>query len=191
MVIAIGGVILGTVIGGQAKYTDAAALKGLVNDVSLDVRQAQIYGISIREKSTGTQDFTGSYGLSFHTGYPSSYVKFIDKAAPSGTYDAMSFASCAGFGSIECLGIIPITRGNTLVNPMCRIATSGAESCDVGRADIVFARPSTAAKIAFFSNADGSQYSSSGHIGLRIKFTSPKGITKSVVVYTSGQISVQ
>lgn len=191
MVIAIGGVILGTVIGGQAKYTDAAALKGLVNEISLDIREAQVYGVSVRDKSSGAQDFTGSYGLSFHVAYPSSYVKFIDKAAPVGTYDATSYTTCTGFGSIECLNIIPISRGNRLVNPMCRIAINNTETCDVGRADIVFMRPSTEAKIVYFSNATGAIIPSTGIKGLKIQFTSPGGKNRYVKVYNSGQISVQ
>ncbi len=190
--ISIGLVILVGVVIGQSAFNDKAALKAVVNEISLSLRQAQIYGISVKENTAGTNDFTGSYGLSFHAAYPSTYVYFIDKQAPLLTYDGSSFTTCANTGSTECLAINTISRGNKLVNPMCRIPTNGgAEVCDIGRADITFGRPSTDARIVYYSNTDGSIVSSTGYKGLRIKFTSPGGAIKSVVVYTTGQISVQ
>jgi len=183
----IGTIILATVITGQSKYTDSASLKALVNDVSLTIRQSQVYGLSVKENSTGSNNFKTSYGINFNTSFNDKYVYFGDSGSTlNGIYDG-SYPGCAQ----ECIQMNTIPRGNLLVNPMCRIALNGVETCDIGRADIVFTRPSPEAQITIFNNSNGAQLSMSGYKGIRIKFVSPKGATRSIVIYTTGQISVQ
>lgn len=186
VVMGIGVLIMTTIVGGQSKYTDAVTLKGLANDVSLDLRQAQVYGISVKVSPTDNTDFNGIYGLSFNKSYPFNYVAFKEGSGTSGIYDSNNHTSCSG----ECLIINPINRGNK-INQLCRIPNSGPEDCNtVNRADITFVRPSTEAKIVYF-NSSGGVISPTGYQGLRTEFISPGGLKRSVVIYTSGQISVQ
>lgn len=186
VVMGIGVLIMTTIVGGQSRYTDAVTLKGLANDVSLDLRQAQVYGISVKVSPTDNTDFNGVYGLSFNKSYAFDYVAYKEGSGTFGIYDSNNHTSCSG----ECLIINPINRGNK-INQLCRIPNSGAEDCSsVSRADISFVRPSTEAKIVYF-NSSGGILSSTGYQGLRTEFISPGGLKRSVVIYTSGQISVQ
>jgi prepilin-type N-terminal cleavage/methylation domain-containing protein len=185
VVMGIGVLIMTTIVGGQSKYTDAVALKGLANDVSLDLRQAQVYGISVKVSPTDNTDFNGIYGLSFNKSYVSDYIAFKEGSGTSGVYDSNNHTSCSG----ECLLINTINRGNK-INQLCRIPNSGSEDCTLGRADITFVRPSTEARIIYF-NSSGGVVSGTGYKGLRTEFISPGGLKRSVVIYTSGQISVQ
>ena len=187
VVMSIGVLIMTTIVGGQSRYTDAATLKGLANDVSLDLRQAQVYGISVKVSPTDNTDFNGVYGLSFNKSYVSDYVAFKEGSGTFGVYDSNNHTSCSG----ECLIINPINRGNK-INQICRIPIANPQTldCNLGRADITFVRPSTEAKIVYF-NTSGGIISSTGYQGLRIEFISPGGVKRSVVIYTSGQISVQ
>lgn len=182
--LAIGMFILTTVVIGQSKYTDSAALKGLVNDISLTLRQAQVYGLSVKENTPG--DFKTSYGIFFNAFHPTEYIYFGDTGATmNGNYDGTNTV-CTG----ECIQLVQITKGNQIVNPICRIDLTNAETCDVWKVSIVFVRPAPEAKMTLYSTS-GAPLSMTGYKGVRVKFISPQGIVRSIVVYTTGQISVQ
>jgi hypothetical protein len=187
--ISIGVLVLTTVIGGQSRYTDLAALKAAADDLSLNLRQAQVYGVSVKGSTDGQNDFNSSYGLSIDSfGNKTTYILFIDKN--KNTYNDGNFT--CGTGS-ECVVINTFTRGNK-VNKICRLFTgSSPEICDVGRADIYFQRPSTEAKFGYiWDNVGYAQIQPTANLkGLRIELISPKNLTKSVTILKTGQISIQ
>src|SRR3989344_1854050 len=182
-------VILTIVVLNQSTYTDTAALSNLADEIGLTVSQAQAYGIGVKEFSPGTSNFSASYGLTFSllsTGSNKAYLSFADR---DGNYIYGGDWSCPVGGASECLSKSDISRGN-YIESICIVRTAGADLCDVGRADIVFARPSTEDQTVFFNNG-GQQYSPANIKGARIVLKSPHGSTRSVVVYETGQISVQ
>ncbi|MDB5266944.1 MAG: hypothetical protein JWN89_759 [Parcubacteria group bacterium] len=183
--------IISTVFYNQSKYSQSSSLKNAANEVSLSIRQAQVYGISVKELTPGSDDFTHAYGTSFSimSGEGSAYILFADRFP----YDSMynDTWSCPTGGSSECMQKINMTTGNSITG-LCVIQANSNEICNnVGRVDIAFLRPSTDAKLMFF-NGSGNSFSPGNIIGARIILTSStSGLTRSIVVYTTGQISVQ
>lgn len=187
--IGIMAVILTVVVSKQSIYMDSAALSNLADEISLTISQAQAYGIGVKEFSPGSSEFSASYGLTFSllgSGSNSAYLSFADRNG-NNIYDGNW--SCSIESTSECLERIDISRGN-YIESLCVVRTSDADICNIGRVDISFARPNTEAQLKFFNNG-GQSYNPSGIKGARIVLESPGGLSRSVVVYTTGQISVQ
>lgn len=181
-------IILTVVISNQSTYTDKAALAGLADEISLTVSQAQVYSIGVKELSTGSQIFSSSYGLTFSllSGNSGSNVDYIYFADINRDFIYGGDWLCAGG---ECLSKTNITRGN-LIQSICVIPVSGSDVCDVGRVDISFVRPNTEAQIRFFDSNEV-VYNPISMKGVKIMLISPKGATRSVSIFSTGQISVQ
>lgn len=177
-------IIISTVVAGsQSRYTSGASLKNVANNIGLSIRQAQIYGISVKELTPGSEDFSVGYGLSFNTSFlgdNKAYIFFADRngnGTYSGTWD------CPISGSSECLDKTPLTAGN-IVSDLC-IIDSGGEVCNgIDKLDISFVRPAIEAKIYYNDGV-------TGVIGAKVILSSPDGRTNSVTVYTTGQVSIQ
>lgn len=187
--VAIVTAILLVVVLNQSTYTDRAALSNLADEIGLTISQAQTYGIGVREFSPGTSEFNSSYGLALSllsTGANNAYIYFADRNANM-IYDGTW--ACTLGGASECLGKTNISRGN-IIESLCVVRTSGADICNVGRIDVSFARPSTEGQIMFF-NSGGQSFVPAGMMGARVRLRSPRGSIKSVVIYRTGQISVQ
>jgi len=190
----------------QRQFGAGAALKNIVNNLSLSLRQAQVYGISVKEYSTGfqsaytTSTFNAGYGVHFNinpptTGDNTSYVFFADRVrivgtattSPNGMYG--SGISCPAFGTgnppSECLEKIILSMGHT-ISALCTIR-NGTEDCGNTSLDISFKRPEVEARIIF----NGDETGSAGLSVACAEVSSSDGKKNSVVVYTTGQISVR
>ena len=187
--IAIISIILGVVLFNQSTYTERAALSALSDEISLMVSQAQVYSTGVREFSVGSNIFSASYGLTFSllsSGSPNAYLYFADRNGNE-IYDGTW--SCQTGGAEECLNRIDIFRGN-YIESLCVVRTSGADLCNVGRVDISFNRPILEAHFKFFNNG-GNEFNPANMKGVKIQVKSPNDFTKSITIYSSGQISVQ
>ena len=187
--IAIVSIILTVVVSNQSTYTDGTALTNLADEISSTISQAQAYGIGVKEFSSSSSEFSASFGLTFSllgSGSASDYLSFADRNSNK-IYDGDW--SCPLGGASECLGKVNITRNN-FIESLCVVRTSGADICEVGRVDISFARPSTEAQLLFF-NLGGASFTPAGIKGAKIMLKSPGGLSRSVTVYKTGQISVQ
>ncbi len=189
--------ITSTVLISQNKYSSNISLSNLANDISLTIRQAQIYGVSVKELSAGSGDFSSAYGVDFNTtasGSNNAYIFFADRGSSKDGYynDAWS---CPIGGSSECLQKINLTSGNT-ISRLCIIRKNdngvcvGNPSVLVDHVDVTFIRPSNAANILYFNNG-GQIPGNSNYVGVEITVASATGATRSIVVYTTGQISVK
>lgn len=188
--IAIVVVIMTIVLTNQSKYTESAELTNVITNLSLSLREAQVYGVSVKEVTPGSNDFSAGYGLEVintNSTYRSLYIFFADRGARNGVYD--NDISCPSGGTSECVSKTVLPSGYQIGN-ICMIPTSGSEDCTMGRVDVTYVRPDTDAHIAFFDQA-GNYLSLANIKGARIGIASPSGTTRSVVVYTTGQISIQ
>jgi prepilin-type N-terminal cleavage/methylation domain-containing protein len=179
-------VIITTVIASnQSSYTSGASLKNVANDLSLSMRQAQVYGISVKEVTPGLEEFTVGYGMAFDltaapVGDDKSFIFFADRDV-DGKYD--DTWDCPLGGTSECLDKTVLTAGNH-ISDLCIIDALG-ENCEgITSLDISFARPAIEAKISYNGGSPGVR-------GARIELSSLDGKTNSVVVYSTGQISVR
>jgi competence protein ComGC len=182
-------VILTVVVLNQSVYTDRAAVINLADEISLTISQAQAYGIGVREFAPGSSDFNISYGLTFSllgSGANNAYLYYADRDGDN-FYDGNW--SCPVGGTSECLERVDISRGN-YIESLCVVRTSGSDICNVGRVDITFVRPNTETNLRFF-NGSGGSFNPPNMRGVRVVLESPGGSTRSVIIYSTGQISVQ
>lgn len=183
-------VILGVVINNQQSYTETASLVNLADSISIAVSQAQAYGIAVRETSPGSSVFTSGYGITLSilsNGSNSAYLFFADKNG-NGRYDGDW--SCPVGGAFECLEKVSFQKGN-YIDSFCVLRTDGSDICnDVSRSDIVFVRPEPEARLKFF-NPGGNEFNPANIKGAKVILKSANGLTKSIIVYSTGQISVQ
>src|SRR3989344_112201 len=188
--IAVVALILAVVVINQGDFTDTFSLGTNASDFELQVRQAQIYGVAVKEFTPSSNEFTSPYGVSVNIapgGGNSFYITFADRNK-NDDYDGGS--SCVVGGESECINRFNFTR-NVVINQVCALKPNSQADCAplVGRADITFIRPDPTAHLSLF-NSVGNPTSITNVIGVKVEFLSPKGKTKSVYIYTTGQISV-
>jgi len=189
--IAIFSILFGIIMSHHARFGGAVLLNNLAYDIALSLRQAQVYGLSVKEFETGSGQFHTGYGIHFARTSPTTYILFADRdpagpGLPNNRYDAVP--ACGVVGS-ECIESFTLGRGNRIADA-CGILPGGAEECfsDAGLSprvnflDIIFVRPDPDALLV--SNR-GSAYAS-----VRVTVVSPEGITQDIFTRITGQISV-
>jgi len=194
--------ITGVVVFNQDNFADQLALANATSDLELEIREMQVYGVSVREYQPNSNLFNYSYGVTLNTNIVTGVLglvsawSFIDVNA-NGRYDISgSWATCTLGGVAECLKINKISRGVT-ISDLCVINSSGGQNCKSsggssvpGRIDITFLRPNPDARF-YFKNLSGNVVNFANHKGAKIQLRSPKGKTKDIFIYTTGQISIR
>jgi prepilin-type N-terminal cleavage/methylation domain-containing protein len=171
-------IIISVVVLNQSNYTEQAGLSNLADDIGLRVSQAQTYGISVKESTPGSADFTQAYGLSFDTANPTSYISFID-LNKNKAYD--SGVTCPS--SSECVEKTIIKRGDTIYR-LYVITTTGEDPAT--RIDLTFSRPKSEASFYYVLQAGGTVFP----IGARVVVRSPSGLVRSIIIYTTGHVAI-
>lgn len=180
-VIAIIAIISVVMFANYARFQSQSTLQNLAYDMALTIRQAQVYGISVRSNSGS---FTNGYGVSFSLSSAQSYDLFGDQGSPgNGIYDSGEDVSPSPYQ----------LRQGYKIYQLCATSNSG-EDCSVTRLDILFIRPEPDAYIStggapLTFDADGN-VANTGNSRARIIIRSPQGATSSIVVWQNGQISV-
>lgn len=174
--IAIITVITSVVLVNHNRFNGSIFLGNLSYDVALSVRQAQIYGLSVREFGGS---FNIGYGVHFDDATPTSFFIFAD-------IDRNQRYNVATDSIVETL---TITRRNA-ISKFCAtpFGINQTEKCTdsgtpISTLDIAFNRPDPEAVI---TDNFGLSYASA-----RIEVMSEEGETRNVVVEGTGQISVQ
>jgi prepilin-type N-terminal cleavage/methylation domain-containing protein len=166
-------VIISTVVlANHSRFNSSVLLGSLAYDMALSIREAQVFGVSVRQYDS---EFEIGYGI--HFSGSSSYLFFVDTNA-NRQYDQATDSIVRSYS---------LGRGH-YVSQFCGTTTSGTERCSdsatpISDLDIVFYRPDPDAIIS--SNEPG--FYSSG----RITVMSPGGSSRSVNVASTGQISVE
>ncbi len=192
IVIAICGILMSVVLFDYGKFNDKLALSSAGQELAIAIRQAQTYGLNVKETASGSGDFKKAYGVHFDPEDPYNYYLFIDKNIVNGVYN-VGIGSC-GSVTTECLEQIPIRSGVRISN-VCRVF-SGSNVCypvsdSVYRSlDITFLRPNPDALINIVLNSSGSIVFGSQATG-KVELTSSKGATTTVVIESTGQIYAQ
>src|SRR3989338_6889263 len=153
VVITIATIITTSLIVQQNKWNDHLAVSTQAYEMTLMIRQAQIYSLGVREYVAGTGDkFNIGYGIYFDIATPDRYVFFADKNK--------NLEKDAD----EVLETKIFTKGVT-VRSICGVNNTGAERCypqnGVNQVAVSFYRPEPRALIKFF-NAPGNENTSVG-----------------------------
>jgi prepilin-type N-terminal cleavage/methylation domain-containing protein len=179
--------ISSVIIYNHKKFNDNLEITNLSYEVALILRQAQVYGMSVRDFKEGINTseenrFTTPYGVYFSTlasgndANNKSFVFFAD-VDKDGIYQS---------GTDVSLQKIDIGRGN-YISSICS-KEGGSWDCSVGspakrdKVGITFTRPDPD---AIFKFGDGTVPSI-----VKICLQSPQNRIKEIVVYTTGQISI-
>lgn len=178
--VAIVGVISAVVIFNYSKFNDNISLSSATQEIAVAIREAQTYGLSVKETSIGSGQFGSAYGIYFEPDDPSHYFVFVDLDG-SNTFD---IGSGCGSGSTECIEKFTLRNGARITS-ICDAMTCPPES-SVKKLNIVFLRPNPDALIYFTNN--GGQIKSGPSTRARIILTSTKGTTVTVTVESTGQV---
>ncbi len=187
--VSIVAVLAGVILLNQSGYSESATLLNLADELSLNIREVQQYGIAVKERTPGSNDFSSGFGVSISLlsgGSNVEYIIFNDRNS-NGVYDGTW--ACATDSNSECVRKVQLVGGD-YIDSICSITNGGGNSCNVSRVDINFLRPSVEPTITFFNNG-GNSYSPNGSTGTKIVLKSISNLSRSVWVYDSGQIFVQ
>ncbi|MBX4189370.1 prepilin-type N-terminal cleavage/methylation domain-containing protein [Candidatus Parcubacteria bacterium] len=181
--VAIMVVITTVVVSNESNFSDEAALKNTADSISLALREAQTYGISVREAGAGSNNFVESYGVEFNTrgSLSSKYVLFTDSVTKNGAYNS---------GTPELIS--SDSYGNNNIGKICSIMLDGTKNCPPGgsspyiQADVTFTRPNTRANIYL------NQILQTGIKGICVPLSaaSNSSLIRYINIYTTGQVSI-
>lgn len=193
VVVAIITLISATVLANNNRFGGVIQLENLAYNVALSVRQAQVYGISVR-RVAGT--FGAGYGMYFDSSTPTAYVLYADTISQNGLY------TCAQPGTSNCEAITTTSiSGGYQISDLCYTPqNSSTEICNsttpgaAGKLHILFKRPEPDAYIGInaVETLDGNGAPTSAiQQNARVVLRSPRGDTVGVRVDNNGQITVQ
>jgi Tfp pilus assembly protein FimT len=165
-------VILTTIVlFSQSKFNGSILLTNLAYDVALTVRQAQTFGVNVREVSSGSGDFQKAYGVHFDISSDKEFLMFSDDNKTD-KYEP-SDSKINGYS---------IKRGNK-ISQIC-VTSNNTEDCNINALDTTFLRPDPDAR--FRSSPNKPQ----GITEAKIIISSANGDTRNVLVNSTGQISI-
>jgi len=180
--------ITAIVVYNQGDFSDQVALSNNVHEIEILVREAQVYGISVRESSPSSGVFSLAYGVDFNLlsgGGNNFIISFID--TDQNGYFTQTGQMCQP-GVNECQIRYNITRNNTISS--LNAIQSNDVLAPVSRIAFTYLRPNPAARFKFY-NSGASEVTYPGHKGARITFLSPKGKTQNIYIYTTGEVQIQ
>ncbi|MDO8481498.1 MAG: prepilin-type N-terminal cleavage/methylation domain-containing protein [bacterium] len=176
-------VVTSLTLANNSRFGGVVLLQNLAYDIALSIRQAQVYGISVR--NVGAGNFNALYGMHFDVNDQTHYELFADTSfPPSGIYTSEGNIYPSPYA---------IGRGYKIAY-LCAPAGIDSSSCtQVPQLDIVFQRPEPDARI---TAGDGTvqtciQNPIQCQQNARIVVKSPRGDIMSILVEATGQISVQ
>src|SRR3989344_3846543 len=175
--------ITGFVMFQQSKFNSATLMRSLTYSVALSMRQAQVYGTSVREFS-GT--FAPGYGVQFPASGSSAntywlFADIVPASVGNGAYD----------NATEALPIFTLGKGY-IIGSICAVAIGGSACTAVSSLTVFFRRPNPDACIST-NLAPGAcaPRASAGYSSAYITLKSTgNNDTRRVKVSNTGQIAV-
>lgn len=178
VVFAIMIVITALILFRHGQFNSSTLLRTLGYSVALSIRQAQVYGVAVRESTLGSSQFAAGYGIEFTTSNPNQYYLFAD-LNQNGRRD-----------SGEDLPVYTIAQGYR-VSRLCGNLIAGTENCSLTSLTIYFQRPNPEA--CFASDVSPGACAPTGTLvydGASVQLQTSSGTTRSVLISLTGQIIV-
>lgn len=170
--IGIFAVVTSVAVANHTDFNGSVLLTNLAYEIGLSVRQAQIYGITVKGTALDATKFDSGYGMRFDMSTPTRYYLFEDVTPPD-HYCDMSECGASYENVVETFYI---QRGN-------RISKICVDSdCSPTVLDISFVRPNPDAYI----RVGGVSY---GKAEICV-FSPIAGTKRKVIIESTGQISV-
>lgn len=173
VVMSIFSIISLVILANHSRFNSSVLLGSLGYDIALSMREAQVYGLSVKQYAN---NFQVGYGV--HFAGTSSYTFFADTNANK-LYDN---------GTDAIVQTFVIGKGH-VISRFCGVRSTGTEECsdsgsgsNIDHLDVVFFRPDPDANI---SSNNAGLYSRA-----KVIVKSPSGETRTVTIESTGQISV-
>lgn len=206
MIVATGiiAVVLATILASYPRMTDTINLQRGVQLLALNIRRAQVYGIAVKENPVGSGEFP-AYGIHFDFNDPAlgkpgcatihscnaAYVLFADSFPSAVPPEETPGNSQYDSGAIPTeLLLTEKVPSPGYIFQLCSNQKTGdtadcLASCNLKKMDIVFRRPVPDIYLS------GSPPAVTGCSDVEIRVKSPRGFQKQVVIWRTGQISVE
>ncbi len=176
VVMAIMVTVASLILANYPGFNERLAVRGASEEIASSLRQAQAYGLGVKEFVPGSQSFPG-YGLYFQrvdpvTGLPStSYVFFADK-----NKDFLYTDSSEKISNM-------LIQGGVYIYDLCANQKQiPAGPCSLASLNVVYTRP--APQVSLKSG-------SLSYSDLEVKIKGPKGTAETIVIWLSGEVSVE
>ncbi len=204
-------IVTGIILANYSRFSSSIVLENVAYDIALSIRQSQTYGMIVREFGTGTGIFP-AYGTYFYSGGngASEFYIFADtEGADNKIYD--NGPGCILGVTNECFDKLTLQNtykiytvcGNlkedniSLPNDPARTVDDLANEIGVGKncgdydsVNITFTRPNPDALIkAHRVGKDADDFEILNDVEIIV--ASPRGDIRSVVVWNTGQISIE
>jgi hypothetical protein len=172
----------------QSALSSRLNVDTLAHQIGQWVRDAQVSSMGVRRSSAGV--YTSGYGLHFDIATPTQFVYFAD-VNNDGVYTPLSATPDIAEQTIDLLQGYSITllcgaHAGVAVATTCG-GVAGAAATNV--LDISFRRPNPDANMK--GDTIGTTPASNVYSPARITVTSPRGLTRTVVVWVTGQVSIR
>ena len=161
----------------NSQFDSSVKLSNAAYEVGLLYRQAQVYGVSVREADEGV--FSSGYGIHISTGNQSSFRFFADDIKK--TIEQKHNYLYKNENEDKTINVYELGGGYT-IKDFCITPSFGSEDCGISELNVVYERPNSDAHIS-----DGGDEMQSA----RIIIQSPRGGTKEIILWSTGQISIQ
>src|ERR1035437_2774751 len=181
-------IITGVVLVNSNTFDNSVLLHNFAYDVALTIKQAQSYGVNVRENSSGS--FNYDYGVYFDlTQSNVNYVLFNNTPDVNNNYNKIyndPITTCSASG--ECIQKYTIRKG-TFIQSIC--VGDSELTCDptVKQLSILFHRPKLDAYIYINNVYTGNDTDLKSYA--KIIFAATNGATSTVVVTSVGQIYIK
>jgi prepilin-type N-terminal cleavage/methylation domain-containing protein len=173
----------------QSKFDSSTVLRSLAYNIALSVRQAQVYGVSVKENALGTGTFAQGYGLYFDpsAANQNSYKLFAD-LNNNGRYDSGEETSIFQTNNGYVLSEVCVTRSSDGAK-LCSGSddTSGTR---ISTLAILFNRPNPDAQFVVSLASNGPPPNPNQFTSAYIQIQATDGTTRGIHVYVTGQVSV-
>ncbi len=177
-------VIMSTVLFNYRTFNDSLALSSAAQEMAIVIRQAQTYGLTVKEVSIGGGQFSSAYGVYFDKRTsPQTYVLFADIDADR-TYDA---GSGCGSGSTECVELFTFRNGVIITEVTNE--SGGLPEPSVEMLQVTFLRPNPDAAIYFTNNSN--QIKAGPSFTGKVKLVSRGGKFATITIESTGQVLAQ
>lgn len=180
--LSIAGIIMSVVLFNYSTFTDELAVSSAAQEVAIAIRQAQTYGLTVKEVVASGGNFDSGYGVYFDK-MADNYIIFADKNR-NGYYDVGTDCGTS-LATTECVEKI-FLRNKVIIRQLCSELGCPPNSSEY--LHITFLRPNPDALI-LWTNPSGLPSSGPSTLG-KIMLISPKGKYYSIVVQPTSQVLV-
>jgi len=162
--------IASLILANYPRFNEALAVRQVAEQIASATRLVQAYGLSVKEFGTGSDIFPG-YGIYFQSASPASYIIFADVDADF-QYDGVS----------ERVKEIAVETSSRIYDLCGNVKNNPPGDCGLLDLSAIYLRPYPSVSL----KSGASSYSD-----IEIIVRSPKGMTKTIILWQGGQVSIE